>query len=114
VPLSDAAIACLDLSDELADPAFAHVLLAGRRKALGGNAMFSALRAITKDATVHGFRSSFRDWAAEMTSASFEVVETALAHASGSAVVDALMLEKRRDATSGLPTGVAGHLEAAE
>ena len=33
------------------------------------------------DATVHGFRSSFRDWAAETTSFSGEVCEQALAHA---------------------------------
>ena len=32
------------------------------------------------DATVHGFRSSFRDWAAEQTSAPGDVVEAALAH----------------------------------
>ena len=30
--------------------------------------------------TVHGFRSSFRDWAAERTSFPREVVEAALAH----------------------------------
>lgn len=33
------------------------------------------------DATTHGFRSSFRDWAAEQTSFPPEVVEMALAHA---------------------------------
>jgi integrase len=31
--------------------------------------------------TVHGFRSTFRDWAADCTSFSSEVVEMALAHA---------------------------------
>lgn len=33
------------------------------------------------DLTVHGFRSSFRDWAAERTNFPNEVVEMALAHA---------------------------------
>ena len=33
------------------------------------------------DITVHGFRSTFRDWAAESTAYSGEVVEMALAHA---------------------------------
>ena len=33
------------------------------------------------DLTVHGFRSTFRDWAAEMTNFPREVVEMALAHA---------------------------------
>jgi len=33
-----------------------------------------------KDLTVHGFRSSFRDWAAETTEHRREVIEQALAH----------------------------------
>ena len=33
------------------------------------------------DVTVHGFRSTFRDWAAERTSFPSDVVEMALAHA---------------------------------
>ncbi|MDP3010179.1 MAG: hypothetical protein Q8N30_14060 [Methylococcales bacterium] len=32
------------------------------------------------DITVHGFRSTFRDWAAETTAYPSEVVEMALAH----------------------------------
>ena len=32
------------------------------------------------DATVHGFRSSFRDWSAECTKFTNEVCEAALAH----------------------------------
>jgi len=32
------------------------------------------------DLTVHGFRSSFRDWAAEVTNFPREVAEAALAH----------------------------------
>jgi integrase len=38
------------------------------------------------DITVHGFRSTFRDWAAERTNFESEVVEMALAHAVGSKV----------------------------
>ena len=38
------------------------------------------------DLTVHGFRSSFRDWAAETTSYPNHVVELALAHAIGDKV----------------------------
>jgi integrase len=33
-----------------------------------------------QDATVHGFRSTFRDWAGETTSHPREVLEAALAH----------------------------------
>ncbi|WP_428375608.1 tyrosine-type recombinase/integrase [Lichenicoccus sp.] len=36
--------------------------------------------------TVHGFRSTFRDWAAEQTSVSNEVAEAALAHVVGDKV----------------------------
>jgi integrase len=50
--------------------------------------------------TVHGFRSTFRDWAAEQTSFAGEVVEAALAHAIGNKVEAAYRrtnyLEKRR------------------
>ena len=38
------------------------------------------------DLTVHGFRSTFRDWAAEQTSHPNHVVEMALAHAIGDKV----------------------------
>ena len=38
------------------------------------------LKRMGVDATAHGFRSSFRDWAAEQTSFPREVCEAALAH----------------------------------
>jgi integrase len=52
------------------------------------------------DITAHGFRSSFRDWAAECTNFSREVAEQALAHAIESAVEKAYrrgsLIQKRR------------------
>jgi integrase len=52
------------------------------------------------DCTVHGFRSTFRDWAAECTDFPNEVIEMALAHAIRSKVEAAYrrgdLLEKRR------------------
>jgi integrase len=39
-----------------------------------------AVRRLGKDITVHGFRSSFRDWAAECTNFPSDVCEAALAH----------------------------------
>jgi integrase len=52
------------------------------------------------DVTVHGFRSSFRDWAGEATNFPSEVCEAALAHATGDRVEQAYRrsdaLEKRR------------------
>ena len=51
-------------------------------------------------ATVHGFRSSFRDWAAECTDAPHAVMELCLAHAVGDSTERAYarsdLLEKRR------------------
>lgn len=53
-----------------------------------------------KPYTVHGFRSSFRDWAGEATSFPREVAEAALAHTTGDKVERAYRrgdaLEKRR------------------
>lgn len=52
------------------------------------------------DLTVHGFRSAFRDWAAETTEHASEVVEMALAHTIGNKVEAAYrrgdLFEKRR------------------
>lgn len=44
------------------------------------------LKAIEKEATVHGFRSTFRDWCAESTNYPNEVAEMALAHTVSNAV----------------------------
>ena len=47
---------------------------------LSGMAMAMLMRRMKVDATVHGFRSGFRDWAAECTGYAHEVAEMALAH----------------------------------
>jgi integrase len=58
------------------------------------------LRMKIEDATVHGFRSAFRDWAAESTNFPNEVCEAALAHAIENRVEAAYrrgdLFEKRR------------------
>jgi integrase len=63
-------------------------------------AMLRLLKELRSDATVHGFRSSFRDWASERTGFPREVAEMALAHAIPSAVEAAYrrgdLFEKRR------------------
>jgi integrase len=69
---------------------------------IGKNAMGVLLAKLRPPAvaTVHGFRSSFRDWAAETTSYPNHVVEMALAHAIPSAVEAAYrrgdLFDKRR------------------
>jgi len=59
------------------------------------------LKRMGVDATSHGFRSSFRDWAAEQTSFPREVCEAALAHTVENKVEAAYrrgdLLEKRRE-----------------
>jgi integrase len=51
---------------------------------LSGMALEMVLRRMKiENATVHGFRSSFRDWAAECTNFANEVCEAALAHVIG-------------------------------
>ena len=53
---------------------------AARGGAMSGMAMSMLLRRMQVDVTVHGFRSSFRDWCAESTGYAHEVAEMALAH----------------------------------
>lgn len=69
-------------------------------KHLSNMAMPMLLRKLGKEATVHGFRSSFRDWVSEETDYSPEVAEMALAHTIGSKVEAAYrrkdLLERRR------------------
>ena len=50
-------------------------------------AMLVLLRRMERDdITAHGFRSTFRDWAAERTSFPREIAEMALGHVVGNAV----------------------------
>jgi integrase len=68
---------------------------------LSNMAMTTVLRRMGRaDLTVHGFRSTFRDWAAERTSFPHEVVEMALAHSIGNKVEAAYLrstlFDKRR------------------
>ena len=72
------------------------------RSGLSNIAMAKCLKGLVEEhATVHGFRSSFRDWAGDETSFPREVAEAALAHRVGNSVEIAYRrgqaLEKRRD-----------------
>lgn len=70
------------------------------KKPLSDMALTELLRRLKIEATAHGFRSSFRDWASEETAYSREVAEMALAHTIESKVEAAyrrgILLEKRR------------------
>ncbi|WP_425998818.1 tyrosine-type recombinase/integrase [Caulobacter sp. DWR1-3-2b1] len=67
---------------------------------LSGMAMTMLLRRMDVDCTAHGFRSGFRDWAAERTAYAHEVCEMALAHVIGNKAEAAYrrgdLFEKRR------------------
>ena len=68
---------------------------------MSGMSMEMLLRRMGRpDITVHGFRSTFRDWAAECTPFANEVCESALAHTIGNKAEAAYrrgdLLEKRR------------------
>ncbi|MGB8744144.1 MAG: integrase arm-type DNA-binding domain-containing protein [Xanthobacteraceae bacterium] len=82
VPLCARAIDILRSVQPNKIDAEAHIFPGGRRgKPLSENGMLALLaRMGRKDITVHGFRSTFRDWAGECTNAPNEVVEMALAH----------------------------------
>lgn len=76
-----------------------------RHRPLSNMSMLMLLRRMgRKGLTVHGFRSSFRDWAAEEAGAPREVAEAALAHQVGSDVERAYarsdLLERRRELVS--------------
>jgi integrase len=85
VPLSAAA---LELLQALYATRSSDFVFPGKPGApLSRSSMLSLLRLMHRtDITIHGFRSSFRDWAAEQTDFASEVVEMALAHAVRSAV----------------------------
>ena len=87
VPLSDAALAALDSVRPLRDASgllFPSPMRPGRP--LSDVTLIKLLREQNVAAVPHGFRSSFRDWAAERTSVPHAVCEMALAHRVGSAV----------------------------
>jgi integrase len=97
IPLSKAAIAVLKGMNEMRQSDY---IFPGLRtgRPIGHNSVWKLGRAL--GATVHGLRSTFRDWAAEQTSFPHEVCEMALAHAIPSAVEKAYrrgdLFDKRR------------------
>jgi integrase len=101
VPLSDRALTILQemQAHRTGDDAF--VFPGGNPgKPLSTTALWEVLFVMGRKVTTHGFRSTFRDWAAERTRYPNHVVEQALAHTIGSAVERAYrrsdLFEERR------------------
>lgn len=101
IPLAPPALAIFqrmkDLRREGSDLVFPG---AGRGKPLSDMTLTKVLRDMGTPVTVHGFRSTFRDWVAEATDFNADLAEAALAHVIADKTVAAYlrgtMLEKRR------------------
>jgi integrase len=100
IPLTDAALAVLAVLPQMEGNEYVFPG-AGRGRPLSNMAMLELLRGMRPGLTVHGFRSTFRDWAAEATAFPRELAEAALAHVTGSAVERAYqrgdLFDKRRN-----------------
>jgi integrase len=100
VPLTPAALAVLKQMEAIRQSDDVFPGIGGGR--IGINSLSELLASMVdrRVASVHGFRSTFRDWAAERTSFPRELAEMALAHSVGSDVEQAYrrtdMFDKRR------------------
>jgi integrase len=101
VPLSPAAIALFREAASIRRAGTDLIFPAGSGNPLSDMTLTKVLRDMNAPFTVHGFRSTFRDWAAEQTSLPGEVAEAALAHTVPKAVEAAYrrtdFFDKRRD-----------------
>lgn len=102
VPLSAPALALLEALPRMAGTSL--VFPAPRGGRLSDMTLVAVMRRMDVAAVPHGFRSTFRDWAAECTNFPREVAEMALAHTIGDKVEAAYrrgdLLEKRRQMMS--------------
>jgi integrase len=118
VPLSDAAIVVLEQMKAIRSGDY--VFLGGRAgRPLSHAAMLALIRRMGRgDFTVHGFRSSFRDWCAERTNFPGEIAEMALAHVVGNKVEAAYrrgdLFQKRRQLAEAWATFCASPSVSAE
>jgi integrase len=98
VPLSSEALAVIEQAKPFVRDGYLFPNV--RRGVISDATMSRYMERLGMEARPHGFRSSFRTWAAETTSAPEEVAETALAHVTGSKVTRAYrrtdFLEQRR------------------
>ncbi len=108
VPLSGAAVAILKSLPRIEGDERDLVFRKAKGLAFSDMAFTALLRRLKiasttpgKIATMHGFRSSFRDWASEQTNTAPDIVEAALAHVRGDATVQAYarsdLFDKRRE-----------------
>jgi integrase len=100
VPLSPTALDLLR-SVRPEQPKADAIIFPGTKGPLSDMSLTAVMRRMKVAATVHGFRSTFRDWVSECTTFASEVAEAALAHALGDKVEAAYrrgdLLSKRRE-----------------
>ena len=113
VPLSNQAVNILEAVKRMPNPdadpddfhttieiTTGHVFRMPDGKTLSENAFINRCRKDNIGCVPHGFRSSFRDWAAEESGATWESIEMSLAHAVGTTVSQAYfrtdLIEERR------------------
>jgi integrase len=101
IPLSSEALAVLSKADELKRTGCDLVFPSKSGKALSDMTLTKVLRDMSVPAKVHGFRSTFADWRAEMTDFPEEIAEAALAHEVPNEVTRAYrrtdFFDRRRD-----------------
>ena len=86
VPLCGRAVEILDAARRLGDRPGPLVFTNGGGEPMDEKVLRRLLERLRVPAVPHGFRSSFRDWAAEETEHRREVIEAALAHVVGNKV----------------------------
>ncbi len=119
IHLTQAALDILDYATnkKLTQSGYMFELSAREGEPLSNMTFLMMLRRMGReDLTGHGFRSTFRDWAAEMTAYPREVAEAALAHAIGDKVEAAYrrgdLFEKRRKLMEDLAVFAMGVCQA--
>ena len=101
IPLTARCIEILKRAQELSDGGVYVFPSQSAKKPLSTMVFLMMIRRMGQDITAHGFRSSFRDWAAERTNFSRQVCEMALAHSvsdkTEAAYLRGDLFDKRRE-----------------
>ena len=99
VPLSPEALFVLFRARKLSDGQ-GWIFPKNKGQAISSEALNNRMKKDGLDCVPHGFRSSFRDWAAETSGAGWETIELSLAHQIGTTTTQAYfrstLLEQRR------------------
>jgi integrase len=113
VPLSDHAMAILEYQAglKISDYVFPGTK---RNQPISPTQLAQMLHALAPDVTVHGFRSSFSDWAGDCTNVRREVAEAALAHQSGDETERSYRRQSALDKRRKLMELWAAHLQPRE